>query len=80
MRWLQMRVEQLADQLNIAHARPGRAWAQDESAAEVAMAALVWGESYTVTLVDDDAVYVFTAQPNTGGEPLLPGREASWPI
>ncbi|WP_051812141.1 hypothetical protein [Kitasatospora sp. MBT63] len=73
-------MSQLADQLDPAECQPARAWLDDEEAQASAMAALAAGESYAVSVRDDQAVYVFTAQVGTGAEPVLPGRESAWPI
>ncbi len=80
VRWLQMRVSQLADQLYLGEAQPARAWIDDLDAAAAAMRALLAGESYSLTVRDDQATYVFTAQVSMGTEPILPGRGTSWPM
>ncbi len=80
VRWLQMRVSQLADQLDLKQAQPTRAWVDDLDAAATAMGALLNGESYSLTVCDDQATYVLTAQFSTGAEPIIPGRGVAWPI
>ncbi|WP_407915970.1 hypothetical protein [Kitasatospora sp. NE20-6] len=80
VRWMQMRVGQLADQFDLKHSQSVRVWADDLDAAAAAMDALLAGESYSLTLHDDRATYIFTAQVSTGDEPILPGRGVTWPI
>jgi hypothetical protein len=75
-----MRVGQLAEQLDLKEAQPAWAWIHDEGAAAAAMRALLAGESYSLTVRDEQATYVFTAQFSTGTEPVLPGRGVGWPI
>ncbi len=80
VRWLQMRVTQLAEQLDAKHIVPAARWLADENVMASAMQKLCHGESYSLTISDDQTVYVFTAQMSSGTEPVLPGRESAWPI
>ncbi|WP_344462383.1 hypothetical protein [Kitasatospora kazusensis] len=75
-----MRVTFLAEQLDAGHIVPAARWLADEDVMGAAMQALHWGESYSLTISDDQAVYVFTAQTSSGVEPVLPGRETAWPL
>ncbi|TWE16984.1 hypothetical protein FB465_1979 [Kitasatospora atroaurantiaca] len=75
-----MRVTHLTEQLDPDHAATPVLWLTDQDGPEIAMDALRWGESYSLAFSDDQAVYVFTVQPGTGSEPVLPGRESAWPM
>ncbi len=73
LRWLEMRLGQLLEQLAPAECGPGRAWLRDERAKESALSGLCLGNGYTVTVRDDEGVlYVFSALPGAGAEPVVP--------
>lgn len=64
LRWLRSRVRDVADQLDPAPAHPARCWLDDQTEHERALAALVGGELYALTLADDTTRYLLSARPN----------------
>jgi hypothetical protein len=63
LRWLRERTSHITDQLDAAHAQPGRHWLTDEPEHERAFAYLATGTAYQLTLYDEDTRYVLVAYP-----------------
>jgi hypothetical protein len=63
LRWLQERTRHITDQLDAAHAQPGRHWLTDEPEHERALAYLAAGTAYQLTLYDENTRYVLVAYP-----------------
>jgi hypothetical protein len=64
IRWLRRRTRDVADQLDPPYARPLRAWLNDDTEQERALARLAHGERYELQAEDDGGVaYVLAAWP-----------------
>lgn len=63
LRWLRERTGHVIDQLDTAHAQPGRHWLTDEPEHERALAYLTTGTAYQLTLHDESTRYVLVAYP-----------------
>ena len=65
LRWLRGRALDLADQLDLAHARPVFGWLNDAGEMQRAMSALTAGEMYDLSVYDDHARDLLSARPTS---------------
>jgi hypothetical protein len=63
LRWLRERTMNVTDQLDMAHAQPGRYWLRDEREHERALTYLTTGTAYQLALHDESTRYVLVAYP-----------------
>ncbi|NBM17084.1 hypothetical protein [Streptomyces sp. GC420] len=63
LRWLQHRAQEIIDQLDPPHARPGLHWLTDEAEHERVLSYLAAGTAYQLTLYDENTHYVLVASP-----------------
>ncbi|MFD0563947.1 hypothetical protein ACFQ2M_19475 [Kitasatospora saccharophila] len=72
--WIVTRLREMAEQFDPQEAYWARQVFSIAEEQEAAMATMVFGEDFTLTLLVDQVVYVFSAGASTGAEPRLPGR------
>ncbi|QKW22276.1 hypothetical protein HUT16_27245 [Kitasatospora sp. NA04385] len=74
MLWIVTRLREMAEQFDPQDAHWARQVFSIAEEHEAAMAAMVFGEDFALTLLVDQVVYVFSAGASTGLEARLPGR------
>lgn len=72
--WIRARLNAMAEHFDATDAHWPRLAFSTREEYEAAMAAVVFGEDFTLTLLVDQTVYVLSAGASTGAEPRMPGR------